>query len=177
MLGKLMKYEWKSTWKVLVPANLLIAVMTVFACIAVRIDYYDYSYELDWVAVVMIILTYALSMFVAMVGSAIYLIYRFYTSTYGDQGYLLHTLPVDKHYIIIAKVLISSAWILLSSFLMYLSLILLFNLEGDIFSDFMEGIQVIVTGTYDASAFAVMMSVVAFIVGMLVKVLKVAACI
>ena len=177
MLGKLMKYEWKSTWKVLVPANLLIAVMTVFACIAVRIDYYDYSYELDWVAVVMIILTYALSMFVAMVGSAIYLIYRFYTSTYGDQGYLLHTLPVDKHYIIIAKVLVSSAWILLSSLLMYLSLILLFNLEGDIFLDFMEGIQVIVTGTYGASAFAVMMSIVAFIVGMFVKVLKVAACI
>ena len=177
MLVKLMKYEWKSTWKVLVPANLLITVMTIFACIAVRLDFYDYGSEVDWIAVVMIILTYALSMFVALVGSAIYLIYRFYTSTYGDQGYLLHTLPVDKHYIIISKVLVSSAWILLSSFLMYFSIILLFNLEGDIFSDFMDGLQVIVTGTYGASAFAIMMSFIAYIVGTLVKVLKVAACI
>ena len=179
MLGKLMKYEWKSTWKVLVPANLLIIVMTIFACIAVRLDIYNFDLGIimNAYAGVMIILMYVLSMFVALVGSAIYLIYHFYTSTYGDQGYLLHTLPVDKHYIIIAKVLVSSAWILLSSFLMYFSVILLFNLEGDIFSDFMDGLQVIVTGTYGASAFAMIMSLIALLVGMLVRVLKAAACI
>lgn len=28
MLGKLMKYEWKATWKLLLSANLVIVVMT-----------------------------------------------------------------------------------------------------------------------------------------------------
>ena len=180
MLGKLMKYEWKSTWELLVPANLLIIVMSFFACIAVKLDFYDFGLGIgmNWYAGVMIILMYVLSMFVALVGSAVYLIYHFYTSTYGDQGYLLHTLPVDKHYIIIAKVLVSSAWILLSSFLMYLSVFFLFNLEGDIFSDFIETVQIVVLGIYDGvSVFAVMMSIIAALVGMLVRVLKVAACI
>lgn len=178
MLGKLMKYEWKSTWKLLVPANLLIIVMSFFACMAVKLDFYDLGLGANWYAGAMIILMYALSMFVALVGSAIYLIYHFYTSTYGDQGYLLHTLPVDKHYIIIAKVLVSLAWVLLSSFLMFLSVLFLFNLD-DIFLDvFTEFLQIVVTGTYgDVSAFVVMMSIVAMIVGMLVRVLKVAACI
>lgn len=59
---------------------------------------------------IMVILTYVISMFAVYVGTSIFLIYRFYTSTYGDQGYLLHTLPVDTHHIILAKVSVSALW-------------------------------------------------------------------
>ena len=116
MLGKLMKYEWQSTWKLLLPANLLIVVMTFFACMTVRLRLMYVDNDGIIFSAVMILVTYAGSMFVVMIGTAIYLIYRFYTSTYGDQGYLLHTLPVDKHHIIIAKVTVSTAWVLFSSF-------------------------------------------------------------
>ena len=183
MLGKLMKYEWKSTWKLLVPANLLIIVMTILACITVRIDFYDSDIEgLEFVAV-LIILMYVLSMFVVLVGGAIYLIYRFYTSTYGDQGYLLHTLPVDKHHIIIAKVLVSTLWIILSSFLMYMSVIFLFHEEGDIFEEFIDGISFfsrVFTGTgygEKIPVFTMVMVFVTLLVNMFVRVLKVTACI
>ena len=120
MLGRLMKYEWKATWKLLVPANLLIVVTSFFSWIAwrrMRYDGYDVNAVVNLAALVLLVTSF-LSMFVVIVGSAIYLIWRFYTSTYGDQGYLLHTLPVDKHHIIIAKVLVSTAWILLSTVLM-----------------------------------------------------------
>lgn len=181
MLGRLMKYEWKSTWKLLVPANLLIIVMTILARITVRIDFYEYDANLEIISV-LIILMYVLSMFVVLVGGAIYLIYRFYTSTYGDQGYLLHTLPVDKHHIIIAKVLVSTLWIILSSFLMYMSVIFLLYEEGDIFEEFMDGLTSInrlIVGSVgdEIPVFTTVMVLITVVVNMLVRVLKVTACV
>ena len=180
MLGKLMKYEWKSTWKLLVPANLLIIVMTFFACVTVRLELFqDISREGTVFASLIIIMMYILSMFVALVGTAVYLIHHFYTSTYGDQGYLLHTLPVDKHHIIIAKVLVSFGWVLLSSFLMYTSVLLLLGLEEDIFSVLAEIMEITVIGRYEgrAAALTVIMTIITLIVEMLARVLKVTACI
>ena len=45
MLGRLMKYEWNATWQLLVPANLLIVVMTIFAAVTVRLDVFDTDNE------------------------------------------------------------------------------------------------------------------------------------
>ena len=176
MLGRLMKYEWKSTWKLLVPANLLTVVMTILACITVRLDVFDTDNEGIIFSVSIIILTYVGSMFVVIIGTAIYLIYRFYTSTYGDQGYLLHTLPVDKHHIIIAKVLISTAWVILSSILVYMSVLLLLN-EEDIFSQMIDSVRNMTTlaGSEKVNAFAVIMTLIASLVGMFARVLKVTA--
>lgn len=179
MLGKLMKYEWQSTWKLLVPMNLLIVVMTIVACITVRIDIFETDNNAVIFSAFMIIMTYIASMFAVMVGTAIYLVYRFYTSTYGDQGYLLHTLPVDKHEIIIAKVLTSTAWVLISSFLMYTSVIFLFASEGDLFKGFFNGIESVVeqAGSSKINFFTVVMTLIALVIGVLARVLKVTACI
>lgn len=178
MLGKLMKYEWSATWKLLVPANLLIVVTSFFACIMVRQPVFDYD-DGAVMLTILVMLTYIVSMILVFVGTAIYLIYHFYTTTYGDQGYLLHTLPVDKHQIIIAKVLVSAAWVLISSFIMYMSVLFLLNFEGNIYEDFIEGLEIIVTRTDSGavSAFATIMTLIALIVGIFVRVLKVAACI
>ncbi len=179
MLAKLIKYEWQSTWKLLVPANLLIVVMTILACITVRLDVFDAYNEGMIFSVIAIILTYVGSMFVVMIGTGIYLIYRFYTSTYGEQGYLLHTLPVDKHYIVVAKVLVSTAWVMLSTCLIYLSVLLLFNEEGDIFTQIIDSIKgsAMWSGTEDVNAFAVIMTLIAGVVLMFARILKVTACI
>ena len=179
MLGKLMKYEWQSTWRLLLPANLLIVVMTFFACITMslaRSDHYDITaHDGVFFSAVMILVTYVGSMFVVMIGTAIYLIYRFYVSTYGDQGYLLHTLPVDKHHIIIAKVAASTAWVLLSSFLIYLSIFLIFA-DGFLLEmiDSMELFGDEVGGS--PSIFAGIMTLIAFVISILARVLKVTAC-
>lgn len=177
MLAKLMKYEWQSTWKLLLPANLLIIVMTFFACMAIRLNLSDIDNDGIVFSAIMILVTYVGSMFVVMIGTAIYLIYRFYTSTYGDQGYLLHTLPVDKHHIIIAKTLVSTSWVLLSCFLMYLSVLFIFASEEGVIPeliDSMERLTAEVGGR--PSFFAGVMAVIAFVVSILARVLKVTAC-
>ena len=180
MLGRLMKYEWNATWQLFGPANLLIVVMTIFAAVTVRLDVFDTDNEGIVFSALIIMLSYVGSMLVVIIGTAIYLIHRFYTSTYGDQGYLLHTLPVDKHHIIIAKVLVSTAWVMLSFLLMYMSVQILFNEEGDIFTQIIENVKVsamLWAGAEDVSVFAIIMTLIAGLSAMFARTLKITACI
>lgn len=179
MLGRLMKYEWKATWKLLVPVNLLIVVMTFFACVTVRMKVFESGNDGIIFSAIMILMAYMASMFAAMVGTAIYLIYRFYTSTYGDQGYLLHTLPVDKHHIILAKVIVSTGWLLCSSFLIYLSGLLLVAREGELVSHVLDSTKEMVelAGSEKVTFFTIVMTAITYVVSMLARVLKVMACI
>lgn len=177
MLGKLMKYEWNSTWKLLVPANLLIVVMMILTYITVRLDDFESGDVGTILSAIFIILNYAAGMFVVMIGTSIYLTYRFYTSTYGDQGYLLHTLPVDKHHIILSKVLVSTGWIILSSTMMYMSVSLLFDEEDYIFRRIMGSVNNMAMWAENEkiNAFAVIMTLIASVVMMFARVLKVTA--
>ena len=51
----------------------------------------------------------------------IYIAVRFYRTMYTDEGYLLHTLPVTKHQILISKLLVSSIWLLITYIAMVVS--------------------------------------------------------
>lgn len=182
MLGKLMKYEWKATWKFICLANLMIAIMTILANITVKLDFFDYDKNemLQFIAI-MVMMTYVLSMFAMVIGVAIFLVYRFYTSTYSDQGYLLHTLPVDKHHIIIAKVFVYALWIILCELMIYFSVIILMASNGEAFemlADSLEGIiSLTISDTVTMKGFAVVMSLLAFLFTLFAKLLKVTACI
>lgn len=182
MLGKLMKYEWKATWKLLVPINLFVALMSILSYIMVQLSFFDSDSDLVIMTGTMIIVAYILSIAVVSIATMIYLIYRFYTSVYGDEGYLLHTLPVDKHHIIIAKVLVSVSWVIINTVLIYVSIIMLFSTQrafmdamADSFEFYVEmanrnGIQVI-------SGFEVLMTLVASLFALIARVLKITACV
>jgi len=180
MLGKLMKYEWKATWKLLVPLNLFIVIMSVLAYITVQLDFFDSDNDLVIMTGAVLMLTYMLSMFVILVVTVIYLIYRFYTSVYGDEGYLLHTLPVDKHHIIIAKAIVSVSWIILNIILIYLSILFLISTQERLIETITDGFQFYVetVNSYNKiGAFEVVMTLVASFFAMLARVLKVSACV
>lgn len=180
MLGKLMKYEWRATWKMLLVANTLTFVMTILAwCMVKTWDWQGSDFPMMDFMAVMVLLTYVVSMFAVSVGTSIYLIHRFYTSTYGDQGYLLHTLPVDAHHIIVAKLLVSAAWEMINIVIIYLSVIFLFASSSEVFESMMRGMKETIEylGAEKISAFTVIMTLFAFIFSLLAKVLKVGACI
>lgn len=180
MLGKLMKYEWKATWKLFVPMDIFIVVMSILAYITVHLSFFDSDNGLVMMTGIILVLTYMLSMFVIVIGTVIYLIYRFYTSVYGDEGYLLHTLPVDKHHIIIAKAVTSAAWIIINMLLIYLSLIFLFSAQME-FMDAMEaGFEFYMDVLNDyikISGFGILMTLIASFFALLARILKVLACI
>lgn len=180
MLGKLMKYEWKATWKLLVPMDLFIVLMSILAYITVQLSFFDSDNFLVNMTGVIIILTYIFSMFVIVVGTMIYLIYRFYTSVYGEEGYLLHTLPVDKHHIIIAKAVVSALWIILAAVLIYLSIIFLLSTQKAFLETITDGYEYyasMVDSRNKITAFSMVMTLIASFFAMLARILKITACV
>lgn len=179
MLGKLMKYEWMATWKLLLSANLVTVVMTVLAWVMVNVVEYSSDFSMVDFASIVVMITYVAGMFVVSIGTSIYLIHRFYTSTYGDQGYLLHTLPVDTHHIIIAKVFVSALWVLINTGVIYLSVLMLFAGQEDMLKNMMEGFVTSLEylGAEKVTLFAGVMTLIAWLFDLFARVLKVTACI
>ncbi|MCH5248666.1 MAG: hypothetical protein J1E98_01970 [Lachnospiraceae bacterium] len=180
MLGKLMKYEFKATWKLLVPMDIFLILMSILAYITVHMTLFSSENELVEVTGTLVLATYVISMFVIMIVTIIYLIYRFYVSVYGDEGYLLHTLPVDKHHIIIAKVLAAVIWIVGNSILIYLSVVFLFTSSEEAMRGFKEAMEfyVDIINSYSrVTGFSIFMTFVASLITVIARILKVTACI
>ncbi len=180
MLGKLLKYEWKASWKFLLPMNLIIIVMTMFGSATIKLSFFDSENMLVVLTGIFILLTYVLSMVVVFVATMIFLIYRAYKSVYGEEGYLLHTLPIDKHHIIVSKTLMSALWIFINTFLIYVSLITLSSSDSQIVQMMVEGVKMYaeIVNTYEVlNGFDVVMTLVAGVVAVFAKILKFGACI
>lgn len=181
MLGKLMKYEWKATWKLLVPMNLFIVLMWILSYITVQLSFFDSNSELVIMTGTMIIMAYVLSMIVVAIGTMIYLIYHFYKSVYGDEGYLLHTLPVDKHHIIIAKAVMSAVWVIINSILVYVSIISLFSTQRAFMSTMLDAFELYVNmasvNGIEIGVFELVMTFVASFFALIARILKITACV
>ena len=179
MLGKLMKYEWKATWKLLLPMNAFIVLMSILVFIMVQMSFFDSNNHLVEMTGTVIVLTYIFSMFVISIGTIIYLIYRFYTSVYGDEGYLLHTLPMDKHHIIIAKALTSAAWVIINSIVIIFSVLFVFSAQSEVMEMIAEGFEYYIDFMKDYNAitgFSVVMTLIASFFSVLARILKIFAC-
>lgn len=152
MLGKLIKHEWKSTYKA---GGLMLAAMalvTFFGWLSFQTPMWKSMGEgggsFSWLDIfgVFTLIMYVILLVVVNVGILIYIAVHFYKTMYTDEGYLLHTLPVTKHEILISKILVGSLWVLIIVFSMYLSIFLLgFSMAWSIvpqqytFSEFWQG--------------------------------------
>jgi len=153
MLGKLIKYEWKSTYKVGCMMLLGLVLVTMFGWLsfqaplwqaAVHNEYYE-SFGIWDLFSVMIVVMYAFMLVGLNYGIIIYLGVRFYKTMYTDEGYLTHTLPVTKHQILVGKIFVSGIWsliIALGVFVSVMSLMLFmvgaFMPEGYTFAELWE---------------------------------------
>lgn len=122
MLGKLMKYEWKNTWKAGALMLLGMFIVTVIGCIVLQmpgvaeyLDSNDINGAQTWLMIssfVAILILYVIMLLASTWGMLIFLGIRFYRSMYTDEGYLSHTLPVTANQLFLSKVLVSGAWYL-----------------------------------------------------------------
>lgn len=129
MLSKLIKHEWKATWKL--PAGICIfeIIMTAIGCMMFRAPMwqsissgrvYDRLYPSDVISMITFF-TYMITLICATFAITIYFACRFYKNLYTDEGYLTHTLPVTPRQLIISKMLISTIWSFIVSILTVLS--------------------------------------------------------
>lgn len=124
MLGKLLKQEWLSTWKI--PTVLIGAVFA--AAMIFGLFCASPAWDMNWwgTDVIMsatILLFYGAIMCCA-VGTAVYLAVRYYRSMYSNEGYLTHTLPVTSNQLLLSKMINFSIWELLSAVCVLFSILL-----------------------------------------------------
>lgn len=132
MLRKLIKYEWKGVYKMGLILLGVVAFATLLGFLASRsplwsdVRVYD-TVVVDGLAAIMSFLAILLYM-VLLAGTVyailIYIAVHFYRTMYTDEGYLLHTLPVTKHQILISKVFVSSIWLLITYAATFASIVL-----------------------------------------------------
>lgn len=136
MLGKLMKHEWKSTYRIGLLMVLLTIGITFFGWLAFRAPMWsavsgeNLEYEnvaligtglLDVLSIFTLLL-YVILLVVIVVGTVVYFAVYFYRTMYTDEGYLTHTLPATKHQLLVSKILVSGIWEIIILAMTYLSL-------------------------------------------------------
>ena len=112
MLGKLMKYELRATARTMLPG---------FAAVIVLAGLTRLSAELlmsrgDFLTLVGTIVTVLFVLACMAIGilALIIMIQRFRDNLLGDQGYLMHTLPVTETQLVTSKLISSTVWSLCS---------------------------------------------------------------
>lgn len=115
MLGKLIKQEWRSTWKI---PTLLIGILflaTILLSLSVGVPAWKLErVETSYTALLLILLCYAVWIGCTW-GVILYLTIRYYKSMYTDEGYLTHTLPVTTNQLLVSKALNFWIWNLLTT--------------------------------------------------------------
>lgn len=132
MLSKLMKHEWKSTWKL--PAGLcaFVLIMTGLGCLSFRLpmwrtlaDERFSSFTFFDLLAVGLLITYFFSIVISGVAVTIYFAIRYYRNLFTNEGYLTHTLPVTSGQLIASKGLVSIFWNLALCLLTFVSVYIL----------------------------------------------------
>lgn len=108
MLKKLIKYEWKSIWRMILLINTFTVFITILGIIAMNLLIVDTAPQSDDVLSLIIILIFTLY-YLTIIGVFfainIYIGIRFYKNLYTDEGYLMHTLPLKKSQLILSKLI------------------------------------------------------------------------
>ena len=115
MLGKLLKYEFKATSRILLPlyGALLIFAFIVKIFIGTKLDGVNMDF-LGGIPAVVSIFTYGATMAAVFIVTIFIIIQRFYKNLLGDEGYLMNTLPVSTTSNISSKLISAIIWSLVS---------------------------------------------------------------
>ena len=127
MLGKLLKYEIKSTARLFIP---LYAVLLVFALLnkflnPLQTMETSNSFSLQAMLQGLSLTAYFILVVATFVMTLIITIQRFYKNLLGDEGYLMFTLPVKTWQHITSKLLTAIMWYILSAVAVLTSIMIL----------------------------------------------------
>lgn len=120
MLGKLLKYEFKATGRIYLPMIFLVVVLTPITRILTQLDIFNGVLEM---IPGMTILAYVLSLIGMGVAAYIVFIYRFYKNLITPEGYLMFTLPVSSHSLVLSKAIVAFFWQVVSTLVVIGSII------------------------------------------------------
>ena len=131
MLGKLMKHEFRATGRFGLP---LCGIMIALSAIAgMTLRFWDNGqYGLWEEAGSLLFVLYGLSILAVAIGVFIILIQHFKRNLLGDEGYLMRTLPVSMHELLLSKLFVALLWYAVSTLLIILSVLLVGVFSGEV---------------------------------------------
>lgn len=122
MLGKLIKYEFKATGKFMLLMYGLLIVMSGMIAVGLQLNLdeilsgivsrFNIGGMILTVFIVLFAVLFAALNAIVLCGMFFYAISRFKNNLLGDEGYLMHTLPVKVRDNILAKGITSTVWTL-----------------------------------------------------------------
>lgn len=132
MLGKLMKFEYRSSmrfmaviWAALVASAVMLGIMGI---ITRNVGTSLYGNGIVGVISAVVTLLYGLSCAALVASTIIVIVIRFYKGLLGDEGYLMHTLPVTTRQLITSKGLVAASVVLISILVAGLSVFIITTL-------------------------------------------------
>lgn len=127
MLGKLLKYDFRAMWKqfsIVWPAALAIALINRFT-LPWQGDTSLLGSQADSLLGVVTIMAFVSVLVAMFVTGMIFVIRRFYSGLLGDEGYLMHTLPVHTWLLVLSKLICALAVTVLNAAVSVLAMFLL----------------------------------------------------
>ncbi len=122
MLGKLLKHEIKAAGRMMLILYGVIAAATGMEALIHLLLRRNSQYMSGLLGIPLML--YGMTVVVVCVIVFIYLCVRFYQTMYTAQGYLTHTLPVEAHQLLHAKILVSLGSLALTGVVCVLSVII-----------------------------------------------------
>ena len=123
MLGKLMKHEFRATGRFGLPLCGVMLALSAVAGMTLRFwDKGQYGWREE--AGSLIFVLYGLSVLAVAIGVFIILIQHFRRNLLGDEGYLMRTLPVSIHELLLSKLFVALLWYIAATLLIILSILL-----------------------------------------------------
>lgn len=151
MLKKLLKYDLKNVYKVLVVFYLL---LFFFAVLTRLFLYVDNSFIFEIIGKICSGTTIAM-FFNIIINNMMRLWVRFKTNFYSDESYLTHTLPVDKKTLYLSKTLTSIITLITSALVICLSLFIAYYSKENIL--LVKNLLLPLATVYDSTIIAIIL--------------------
>lgn len=158
MLGKLIKYELKSTSRLFGVIYLVILVLSLLigisgrsffqetVVVSVAGEAYDMSLARGVPFIIMVI-AYSLLVFALVIITFVAILERFYKNMLLGEGYLMHTLPVPTWMLVAGKTISAFIWEIMGSAVVILSLIVI-SVSGGIWKTIVDRISDLLSNEY-----------------------------
>lgn len=129
MLWKLLKYDFRSMGKsfaLIWPAALVLALINHFT-----LPYDEGVVETNELLAVVLIIAFVSVLFAMFVAVMIFVIQRFYKGLLGDEGYLMHTLPVKSWQLVLSKLICALATTVVNGIVGFAAMFLMMPLDWE----------------------------------------------
>ena len=141
MLTKLMKYEFKATGRIMLPLYGALIGFAIINKIFIGTSFNEANMDfLGGIPTVITMMGYVITMVAVFVGTLFITVQRFYKNLFGDEGYLMNTIPVKSSQNIVNKLIVSMVWTIISGFIAAISIFIMAYQPG-VFKEIIAGFK------------------------------------